>query len=43
MNLKEIVGVLREIPMFRNVEEKRLKLFAATAAEREDADIEQPP
>ena len=28
MNLKEIVGVLREIPMFRNVEEKRLKLFA---------------
>lgn len=28
MNLKEIVGVLCEIPMFRNVEEKRLKLFA---------------
>lgn len=28
MNLKEIVCVLCEIPMFRNVEEKRLKLFA---------------
>lgn len=28
MNLKEIVCVLCEIPMFRKVEEKRLKLFA---------------
>ena len=28
MNIKEIVCVLCEIPMFRNVEEKRLKLFS---------------
>ena len=28
MNIKDIVCVLREIPMFRNVEEKRLKLFS---------------
>ena len=28
MNIKDIVCVLCEIPMFRNVEEKRLKLFS---------------
>lgn len=28
MNLEEAVDVMREIPMFRNVDDKRLRLFA---------------